>query len=74
MEPREKLQLWMDENGHSKTTLAKALGLSYAFIYKITEGRDGKYMTDTFKFRFIARFGMEEASKVFDVTFEPETA
>lgn len=73
MEPREKLKAWMDANGYTKVALAKALGLSYEYIYKIVKGKNDKYMTDTFKYRFIASFGMDEALKVFDVTVEQET-
>ena len=59
------LSIWMDEKGYSKATLAKELGLGYNYIHKLTVGE--RPLANSFKFRFLQRFGIEEASKVFDV-------
>lgn len=68
MEPREKLRVWMDENGYSNKTLAEAMGFSYEYIYKIIEGKDGKRPGVNFQIRFVERFGWDEAAKALDLT------
>lgn len=69
MEPRIKLQQWMDANGYSNRTLAEAMGFSYEYIYKIVEGKDDKRATGAnFQIRFVNRFGWEEAAKALVLT------
>lgn len=65
MENPTSLKRWMAEKGYSNSELAQQLGFSYEYIYKLAIGRD-KPLTDGFKWRFIQRFGWEEANKVFD--------
>jgi hypothetical protein len=70
MEAQTRLRAWMLENGYSNVQLARELGFSYNYIYKIAIRQD-KQIKDSFKFRFIERFGIEEARRVFDVA-EPK--
>jgi hypothetical protein len=56
----------MLEKGYSNSQLARELGFSYDYIYKLAIGKD-KQISDGFKFRFLQRFGMDEAIQVFDV-------
>jgi plasmid maintenance system antidote protein VapI len=60
------LKVWMDEKGYSNRQLAQELNLSYDIIYKMSTGK--RPITDGFKWRFFQRFGLEEASRIFDVT------
>ena len=66
MNDKTPLKQWMDEKGYSYAQLAQELDFSYEYIYKIAEAKDGKYATDKFQYRFIRRFGWDEAGKVFD--------
>lgn len=67
MQQPTPLKVWMDEKGYSYVSLAKEMGFSYEYIYKIALGKNDKWMTGNFKFRFIECFGWQEASKVFEV-------
>lgn len=67
MDSKTPLKRWMDKKGITYTQLAQELGFSYEYIYKIAEGKDEKYMTDSFQMRFLKRFGATEASSVFTV-------
>lgn len=65
----ERLHTWMTENSYTNSTLAKELGWSYDYIYKIVNERP---IPETFKWRFADRFGMDVAKRVFDPS--PDTA
>lgn len=64
MNDKTPLKQWMDEKGYSYAQLAQELDFSYEYIYKIA--KDDKRVTDSFRLRFLARFGWEEAQNVFD--------
>jgi transposase len=73
MNQRTKLKAWMTEKGYSNRQLAQELGFSYEYIYKLAISHE-KPITDSFKYRFIERFGWQEASQVFDGVPAPESA
>jgi len=64
----EKLRAWMIENGYTNSSLAKELGWSYDYIYKIINERP---IPDSFKWRFAQRFGIDAANRIFDVSPTP---
>ena len=68
MEPRTKLKNWMEEHGYSNSALAKELGFTYEYIYKIVEGKDKKRVTVNFQIKFINHFGWDEAARAIDIT------
>lgn len=68
MKPQDKLKAWMGENNYTYTTLAHELGFSDTYIFKLTAGT--KPLGSGFKYRFILRFGLQEASRIFEVARE----
>lgn len=60
------LKLWMEQQGFTSRTLAEELDLSYEFIFKIADG--SRKMSTNFQIKFVARFGWDEAAKVFDTS------
>lgn len=73
MDQHERLFQWMKDKGYSNRQLAGELGFGYDYIYKLVVRRD-RCFTDSFKYRFIERFGWQEAAKVFDGVPVPEPA
>jgi hypothetical protein len=67
MDEATLLKAWMESKGYSHRTLGVELGYGYDFIYKIV-GRKDRKLSSNFKFRFIQRFGWDEAGKVFDAS------
>lgn len=65
MKSHDKLKAWMVEKGYTYRTLARELGFSDTYIFKLTEGT--KPLGSGFKFRFLLRFGHYEAAQVFEV-------
>lgn len=65
MTEREKLVAWMSKKGYNHSQLAAELGFSYDYIYKIAK-RGDRTILGNFKFKFLERFGWEEANQVFD--------
>jgi len=61
--PPHPIDAWIKDNGYNFYTLARELGYSYEYIFKIAVG--DKKSTSDFEIRFINRFGAEEARKVF---------
>lgn len=70
MEQKDKLRAWMTQKGFTQSELAQELGVTNTYICKIETG--AKPLGSGFKFRFIHRFGVEEASQIFDVTQQPQ--
>lgn len=64
--PDTSLSVWMTEKGYTASTLARELGLSYEFIFKIADGSRG--ISHNFQLKFLERFGRDEADKVFDTS------
>ena len=64
MNEAERLTNWMHEHGHSITTLAAAVGMSYDGVYQILNVR-GR-VSPGFKLRFIQAFGTDVAASIFD--------
>lgn len=65
----EQLNAWMHANGHTNTTLATAMGYSYEYIYKLTQGE--RPVTEGFRWRFAQTFGWDEAQRLFSATPTP---
>ena len=57
------IDAWMKDKGYTCYTLARELGYTYEYIFKIAVG-DRKGSSD-FEMKFVNRFGTEEARKVF---------
>lgn len=72
MKPHDKLKAWMTEQGYSYGALAHELDFSDIYIFKIMAGK--KPLSDGFKYRFILRFGLQEASRIFEVARELQVA
>lgn len=66
MHDNKMLATWMGENGYTSSSLAKELGLSYESVYKFVTGV--RAVSSNFQLRFVARFGWDEAAKVFDTS------
>lgn len=64
MEEIAKLKSWMNESGHSLSSLAKAMGYSYDGIYQAVNVRS--FLSPHFKWRFAQVFGWEVAQQLFD--------
>jgi plasmid maintenance system antidote protein VapI len=64
MENSARLSEWMSQKGYSNRQLADEVGFSYDYIYSVVNNR--KRITGSFKYRFIERFGWQEAAKVFE--------
>lgn len=62
----ERIRIWMDKTGHTVSSLAKELGMSYDGTYQVLNVR--KHVSNGFKFRFINCFGIDAAAKVFDLS------
>jgi hypothetical protein len=60
------LKSWMDAKGYSNSELARLMDFSYEYIFKFSTGKL-PILSEAFKWRFVERFGWEEAAKVFDV-------
>lgn len=65
MKQQDKLKAWMAEKGYNYNALAHELGFSDTYIFKIMAGT--KPLGSGFKFRFVERFGIDEAKQVFDM-------
>lgn len=70
----ERLQRWMDEQGHTTTSLAQAVGMSYDGVYQVVHAR-GR-ISPGFQIKFIQAFGLDEAHRLFvpESVCEPEPA
>ena len=66
MSEKERIRQWMDVAGHTISSLAKEIGMSYDGVYQALNVR-GR-VSDGFKLRFINRFGIAAATEVFDLT------
>lgn len=62
----ERIRKWMHETGHTVSSLAKELGMSYDGTYQVLSVRER--LSNGFKFRFINRFGIDAAAEVFDLS------
>lgn len=60
------LKLWMEQQGYTARTLAEELDLSYEYIFKIAA--NDRKMSTNFRIKFVARFGWDEAAKLFDTS------
>lgn len=65
MSEKERIFQWMDVAGHTISSLAKEIGMSYDGVYQALNVRER--VSDGFKLRFINRFGIGAASQVFDL-------
>ena len=63
MSERKRMEEWMGEKGFSVTTLAEAIGDSYANLYVMLVGK--RKFSAAFKWRFLLAFGYAEAASVF---------
>ena len=72
MDASSTLKAWMESKGISNSELARLMGFSYEYIFKFSTGKIPA-LTDAFKWRFIQRFGWEEANRVFDAGPRPES-
>lgn len=65
----EQLTAWMQAHGHTNSSLAAAMGYSYEYIYKLTQGE--RPVTEGFRWRFSQTFGWEEAERLFNAEPTP---
>lgn len=63
MKEPTSLKQWMLEKEYSNSQLAQTLGASYEIVYKVAEGK--RKPTAWFKWKFLERFGCDEAVRVF---------
>lgn len=63
----ERLQQWMDEQGHTISSLAQAVGMSYDGMFAVLHrGKDSGAVSPGFQVRFIHAFGLSEANRIFN--------
>lgn len=65
MDERNNLQAWMYKKGYNVKALAHELSVTENYIYKIMAG--SKPIGNGFQYRFIKRFGMTQARKIFAI-------
>lgn len=63
MGDRERLNQWMEQNRHNCRTLAEMTGETRQSVYGFTSGN--RPISDGFKWRFAAAFGLDQAQRVF---------
>lgn len=63
MTDTERLDVWMQERGLTKKSLAATMGVKYITLWHMTVKR--KTVSDKFITAFIRHFGCDEAVKVF---------
>ncbi len=72
MEQHDKLKAWMTAKGYNQKSLASELGFSETYIFKLMAGT--KPIGSGFKLKFLFRFGVEEATEIFDLQPLPTAA
>lgn len=63
MDEKQRLNKWMEENGHDYRSLALATGDTVSNVHMMTKGH--RDVSDGFKYRFWLAFGQDETCKVF---------
>jgi transcriptional regulator with XRE-family HTH domain len=68
MEAKDKLTVWMQSHRMTRDDLAKGLGLSSNFLWRILSGN--RPMTDSFRWKFGMVYGFDIAVRI--LLDEPE--
>lgn len=72
----QRLKLWMTARGLTNKQMAREMGLSYINLYHniFVRGEESGAVAGNFIVKFIARYGIDEARKVFAALATPVSA
>jgi plasmid maintenance system antidote protein VapI len=66
-----RLMQWLERRQMSRAMLARMLGFSFVYIYKLSIGE--RPISDGFIGRFVRVYGLQEAQALFNLPFEAST-